>query len=90
MGEMLTINSMRGEVPVVIILPSIIESTCREPFPGWIEGLISFYGKGHLAGFFTDPKGNDPDAVVPGLMAAGEAACASVLVPIPMGAQIMT
>ena len=23
-------------------------------------------------------KGNDPDAVVPGLMAAGEAACASV------------
>lgn len=37
MGEML-IDSMRGEIPVVIIRPSVIESTYREPFPGWMEG----------------------------------------------------
>ncbi|EEF27702.1 conserved hypothetical protein [Ricinus communis] len=37
MGEMV-IDSMRGEVPVVIIRPSIIESTYKEPFSGWIQG----------------------------------------------------
>ena len=36
-GEMV-INSMRGEVPVVTIRPSVIESTWRDPFPGWMEG----------------------------------------------------
>lgn len=29
----------RGEVEVVIVRPSIIESAIREPEPGWIEGL---------------------------------------------------
>lgn len=42
MGEML-INNMRGEIPVVIIRPSFIESTCREPFPGWMEGNRYLY-----------------------------------------------
>lgn len=37
MGEMM-INKMRGDVPVVIIRPSVIESTFKEPFPGWMEG----------------------------------------------------
>lgn len=37
MGEML-IDDMRGEIPVLIIRPSVIESTIREPFPGWMEG----------------------------------------------------
>jgi hypothetical protein len=37
MGEMV-INSMRGEIPVVIIRPSVIGSTLRDPFPGWIQG----------------------------------------------------
>ncbi|KAF8396017.1 hypothetical protein HHK36_017629 [Tetracentron sinense] len=37
MGEML-IDSMRGDIPVVIICPSVIESAYREPFPGWMEG----------------------------------------------------
>lgn len=61
MGEML-LNSMRGEVPVVIIRPSVIESTYKEPFPGWIQGnrmldpLILSYGKGQLPGFIMDPK----------------------------------
>jgi len=41
MGEML-IDDMRGEVPVVIIRPSVIESTIKEPFPGWMEGNRCF------------------------------------------------
>ncbi|XP_047337277.1 fatty acyl-CoA reductase 2, chloroplastic [Impatiens glandulifera] len=62
MGEML-IDSMRGEVPVVIVRPSVIESTYREPFPGWMEGnrmmdpIVLYYGRGLLTGFLVDPKG---------------------------------
>ncbi|KAI3968133.1 hypothetical protein MKW92_000316, partial [Papaver armeniacum] len=36
MREML-IGKYRGNVPVVIIRPTIITSTYKEPFPGWIE-----------------------------------------------------
>ncbi|WRX25521.1 Fatty acyl-coenzyme A reductase, partial [Theobroma cacao] len=62
MGEMM-INNMRGEIPVLIIRPSVIESTCKEPFPGWMEGnrmmdpLVLCYGKGQLTGFLADPNG---------------------------------
>ncbi|XP_059428405.1 fatty acyl-CoA reductase 2, chloroplastic [Corylus avellana] len=62
MGEMM-IDKMRGETPVVIIRPSVIESTCKEPFPGWMEGnrmmdpIVLYYGKGQLTGFLVDPNG---------------------------------
>ncbi|KAL2228298.1 fatty acyl-CoA reductase 2 [Sesamum indicum] len=62
MGEMM-IDSLRGEIPVVVIRPSVIESTYREPFPGWMEGnrmmdpIILHYGKGQLTGFLVDPNG---------------------------------
>ncbi|KAK9266595.1 hypothetical protein L1049_021660 [Liquidambar formosana] len=62
MGEMI-IDNMRGEIPVVIIRPSVIESTCKEPFPGWMEGsrmmdpIIMYYGKGQLTGFLVNPNG---------------------------------
>ncbi|KAL9428312.1 hypothetical protein AB3S75_030325 [Citrus x aurantiifolia] len=62
MGEMV-IDNMRGDIPVVIIRPSVIESTCKEPFPGWMEGnrmmdpIILYYGKGQLTGFLVDPNG---------------------------------
>ncbi|GMY22230.1 fatty acyl-CoA reductase 2-like [Fagus crenata] len=61
MGEML-VNSVRGDIPVVIIRPTIVESTHKEPFPGWIQGnrmldpVIISYGKGQLPGFIGDPK----------------------------------
>lgn len=38
MGEMM-IDNLRGDMPVVVIRPSVIESTYREPFPGWMEGI---------------------------------------------------
>jgi alcohol-forming fatty acyl-CoA reductase len=62
MGEMV-INCMRGEIPVVTIRPSVIESTWRDPFPGWMEGnrmmdpVVLYYGKGQLTGFLADPNG---------------------------------
>ncbi|EPS67970.1 hypothetical protein M569_06803, partial [Genlisea aurea] len=62
MGEMM-IESRRGNIPVVIIRPSVIESTYNDPFPGWMEGnrmldpVIQRYGKGHLTGFLVDPNG---------------------------------
>ncbi|CAI9765696.1 unnamed protein product [Fraxinus pennsylvanica] len=62
MGEMM-IDSMRGDIPVVIMRPSVIESTYKEPFPGWMEGsrmmdpIILYYGKGQLTGFLVDPNG---------------------------------
>ncbi|KAH9326767.1 hypothetical protein KI387_006945, partial [Taxus chinensis] len=61
MGEMLLVNDRPADLPVVILRPSIIESTFSSPFPGWIEGhrmldpIISHYGKGQLSGLFADP-----------------------------------
>ncbi|XAR54295.1 Long-chain-fatty-acyl-CoA reductase [Bertholletia excelsa] len=62
MGEML-MNGKREDIPVVIIRPSIIESSFRDPFPGWIQGnrmldpLLLSYGKGWLPGLVADPLG---------------------------------
>ncbi|KAL4295661.1 hypothetical protein GQ457_12G027500 [Hibiscus cannabinus] len=56
MGEML-LGKFKGEFPLVIIRPSMISSTYKQPFPGWIEGLrtidsvIMSYGKGRLTCF---------------------------------------
>ncbi|KAH9292347.1 hypothetical protein KI387_042466, partial [Taxus chinensis] len=41
MGEML-VGERRGDLPVVIIRPSVIESTFADPFPGWMEGSSLF------------------------------------------------
>ncbi|CAN6251524.1 unnamed protein product [Urochloa humidicola] len=60
MGEMV-INSMRGEIPVVTIRPSVTESTLTDPFPGWIQGnrmadpIIIYYGKGQMDSFLGNP-----------------------------------
>ncbi|XP_059306065.1 fatty acyl-CoA reductase 2, chloroplastic-like [Lycium ferocissimum] len=59
-GDMM-IDSMRDEIPILILRPSIITSSYKEPFPGWIQGfraidpLIFFYGKGDLPGLLCDP-----------------------------------
>ncbi|XP_015951354.2 fatty acyl-CoA reductase 2, chloroplastic [Arachis duranensis] len=62
MGEMM-IDKLREDIPVVVIRPSVIESTFKEPFPGWMEGnrmmdpIVLCYGKGQLTGFLVDPNG---------------------------------
>ncbi|XP_073138810.1 fatty acyl-CoA reductase 2, chloroplastic-like [Henckelia pumila] len=61
MGEMV-INEIKGDVPTLIIRPSIIESCYQDPFPGWIEGyrvadpVILSFGKGQLPAYLADPQ----------------------------------
>ena len=39
MGEMNLREFNDQNIPIVIIRPTIISSTYKHPFPGWIEGL---------------------------------------------------
>ncbi|KZV52574.1 alcohol-forming fatty acyl-CoA reductase-like [Dorcoceras hygrometricum] len=61
MGEMV-LGQLKENVPVVIIRPTIITSTFKEPFPGWAEGVRTIdslsvgYGKGKLTCFTGDPE----------------------------------
>ena len=54
---------MRGNVPLTIVRPSIIESALAEPFPGWIRGfrmaepIIISYARGLLQDFPGAPEG---------------------------------
>ncbi|KAI3803817.1 hypothetical protein L1987_31979 [Smallanthus sonchifolius] len=61
MGEML-LGDLRMDAPLVILRPSIISSTYKEPFPGWIEGIRTIdvvcagYFKGTISCFPGDPN----------------------------------
>ncbi len=61
LGERVTELS-RGDLPVLIVRPSIIESSLREPDPGWIDGfrmadpIIAAFGKGRLPDFPLNPE----------------------------------
>ncbi|KAI4313501.1 hypothetical protein L6164_026476 [Bauhinia variegata] len=56
MGEML-VGHTKENLPVVILRPTIVTSTYKEPFPGWIEGVRTIdsfaiaYGKRKLTRF---------------------------------------
>ncbi|CAN6270552.1 unnamed protein product [Urochloa humidicola] len=61
MGEMLLGQLLRGgDVPVVVMLPSIITSVRADPVPGWMQGvrtidtLIIGYAKQNLSCFLGD------------------------------------
>ncbi|KAK9756128.1 hypothetical protein RND81_01G075400 [Saponaria officinalis] len=59
MGEML-VEKFRGDLPVVTMRPTIVCSTYKEPFPGWVEGCRTIdsvavnFGKGRLSIFLAD------------------------------------
>ncbi|KAE8719516.1 Fatty acyl-CoA reductase 1 [Hibiscus syriacus] len=61
MGEML-LGKFKGDVPLVVIRPSMISSTYKQPFPGWIEGIRTFdsivvrYGQGTISCFLGNPS----------------------------------
>jgi fatty acyl-CoA reductase len=71
----------RGETPLVILRPAIIESSHREPYPGWIQGtrmadpIIMAFAKGILREFPGNPKSYvdivPVDHVVNAILAAG-------------------
>ncbi|XP_024171887.1 fatty acyl-CoA reductase 3 [Rosa chinensis] len=60
MGEMY-LGHAKGNLSIAIIRPTMITSTYKEPFSGWIEGfrtydsLIGGYWKGKLTGIPVDP-----------------------------------
>ncbi|MBI2195313.1 MAG: AMP-binding protein [Planctomycetes bacterium] len=61
MGEQILVRD-RGNIPIAIVRPSIIESARCEPEPGWIDGfrmadpLIAAFGKGRLKDFPANPE----------------------------------
>ncbi|CAN5632486.1 HAD-IB family hydrolase [soil metagenome] len=71
----------RGETPLVILRPAIIESSNAEPYPGWIQGsrmadpIIMAFAKGVLREFPGDPESLidivPVDHVVNAILAAG-------------------
>ncbi|KAK9128386.1 hypothetical protein Syun_017183 [Stephania yunnanensis] len=87
MGEML-LNETIGDTPVVIVRPSIIEGTYKEPYPGWIEGfrmldpLVLWHGRGRLTGFPVDSNGVfdvvPADMVVNAMVAAASSKLSSM------------
>jgi len=60
MGERMIVKT-RGDLPVVIVRPSVIESSLADPEPGWLDGLkvadplIAHFGKGRLLDFPARP-----------------------------------
>uniref|UniRef100_A0A5B7BPA9 Fatty acyl-CoA reductase n=1 Tax=Davidia involucrata TaxID=16924 RepID=A0A5B7BPA9_DAVIN len=61
MAEML-LGQLKEDLPLVILRPTIITSTYKEPFPGWVEGIRTIdslavgYGKGRITCFPGDPE----------------------------------
>ncbi|XP_022753766.1 alcohol-forming fatty acyl-CoA reductase-like [Durio zibethinus] len=61
MGEML-LRHFKADLPLVLIRPTMVTSTYKEPFPGWIEGLrnvnpiILAQGKGKMSYFLGNPN----------------------------------
>jgi len=64
-----TVIKERGDTPLVILRPAIIESSLREPSPGWIQGsrmadpIIMAFARGILREFPGDPE--SPVDIVP-------------------------
>ncbi|KAK1297473.1 hypothetical protein QJS10_CPB15g01803 [Acorus calamus] len=62
MGEMLLIDQ-KGDIPTVILRPTMVTSTYKDPFPGWIEeaktidAVTVSFAKGELKVFPNDPSG---------------------------------
>ena len=62
LGEQ-ALTDVKGDVPVSIVRPSIIESALAEPKPGWIRGfrmaepVIISYARGLLSAFPGAPEG---------------------------------
>ncbi|KAG5566557.1 hypothetical protein RHGRI_002196 [Rhododendron griersonianum] len=56
------LGQIKGNIPLVVLRPTIVTSTYKEPFPGWVEGIRTIdslavgYGKGRLTCFLGDPE----------------------------------
>jgi fatty acyl-CoA reductase len=81
------IEEIRGDIPLTIVRPSIIESAWAQPAPGWIRGfrmaepIIMNYGRGTLREFPGIPEGVIDVIPVDLVAAAIVAACAKPPTP---------
>ena len=56
------LTERRGNVPLVIVRPSIVSATWRYPFPGWIDsyaafaGFVAAIGGGHMRALAARPR----------------------------------
>jgi HAD superfamily hydrolase (TIGR01490 family) len=79
------LTESKGDVPVSIVRPSIIESAIAEPYPGWIRGfrmaepVIISYARGLLTEFPGVPEGTVD--VVPVDMVVGAVLAVAALGP---------
>ncbi|QQD17984.1 SDR family oxidoreductase [Spongiibacter nanhainus] len=75
LGEQLLLKRLR-DYPLTILRPSIIESTLREPTPGWIEGVkvadavLMAYARGKVS-FFPGKRNAVIDVIPADLVANG-------------------
>ncbi|KAI3871802.1 hypothetical protein MKX03_019539 [Papaver bracteatum] len=82
MGEMIIGEAKGYDHKVVILRPTIVTSTLKEPFPGWIEGVrtidsvILACGKGNIRCFPINPQ--TVVDVIPGDMVVNAAIVATV------------
>ncbi|XP_053622047.1 putative fatty acyl-CoA reductase CG5065 [Plodia interpunctella] len=55
------VRELRARVPLVMVRPSIVVSSVKEPMPGWIEnfngpaGILVACGKGIMRSLYTEP-----------------------------------
>ncbi|CAL5000565.1 unnamed protein product [Urochloa decumbens] len=92
MGEVL-LGQLRGDIPVVIMRPSVITSVRSDPLPGWMQGtrtidtLIIGYAKQNLSCFLGDLS--VVVDVIPGDMVANAIMAAMVAHSEEKGAQVV-
>ncbi|TVU10557.1 hypothetical protein EJB05_44098 [Eragrostis curvula] len=90
LGEM-TLGQLRGDIPAVIVRPSIITSIQKDPLPGWIEGTRTIdafligYAKQNLPCFLADLDLTMD--VIPGDMVVNAMMAATVAHASPPAAQ---
>ena len=93
LGERALVES-RGDIPVSIVRPSIIESALAEPKPGWIRGfrmaepVIISYARGLLKEFPGVPEGIVD--VIPVDLVVGAVCAVAARGPDPTGAVDVT
>ncbi|XP_047317030.1 fatty acyl-CoA reductase 3-like [Impatiens glandulifera] len=73
----------KGDIPLVIMRPTIVTCTLKDPFPGWmqgfgsINGFIIAYGKGIMKYLSFDPQANMD--MIPGDMVVNAIICAIIV-----------
>mmetsp|Transcript_12798 Transcript_12798/g.12709 ORF Transcript_12798/g.12709 Transcript_12798/m.12709 type:complete len:111 (+) Transcript_12798:570-902(+) len=64
-----SMRNHRGNVPVTILRPSIIMSSKKEPYPGWIDSIAAAGGLTTMVGFgvinYLDMMNNARADVIP-------------------------